>query len=118
MMFLDSPRRRSISPEGTRIRGVDAAALGRDSVIWRIARSAKRGTLLSSGDSPRHRTRHAPPRCPLPPRPRQALRPNPPAPGRKAAARRSDGDVPRDGDAVLAGEGRRGKERTVLKAAM
>ena len=67
-------------------------------------------TPLPPGTSPCHRTRHAPPRRPLPPRPRQALPAHGPARAGPGAPHHRDDDVPRDGHAVLAGAGRGGDE--------
>src|SRR4029453_9575751 len=51
--------------------------------------------------------RHAPPRRPLPPRPRQALPAHGQARAGAGAPHHRDDDVPRDGHDVLAGAGRR-----------
>ena len=62
-------------------------------------------TAYQRGADARVRPRHAPPRRPLPPRPRQAL---PEGRTRRAGAGRADHrgrDVPRDGDDVLVGAG-------------
>src|SRR4029450_11812749 len=63
---------------------------------------------LPRGVGARRAARHAPPRRPLPPRPRQALSANR-RPGEGPRATGNGGhDVPRDGHDLLAGEGRRG----------
>src|SRR5437899_6973792 len=56
--------------------------------------------------------RHAPPRRPLPPRPRQALPAHGQAGAGAGAPHHCDDDVPRDGHAVLAGAGGGGNEGT------
>jgi class 3 adenylate cyclase len=54
---------------------------------------------------PRRAARHAPPRRPLPPRPRQALPAHQQARAGPGAPRHRDDDVSRDGHALLAGAG-------------
>src|SRR2546425_4143079 len=68
--------------------------------------------LLPPGAGPRRAARHAPPRRPLPPRPRQALPAHGQAAGRAGAPHHRDDDVPRDGHDVLAGEGGGGDGET------
>jgi len=62
----------------------------------------------------RRAARHAPARRPLPPRPRQAVRPHRQAARGPRAPHHRDDDVPRDGHAVLAGAGGGGDRSAAL----
>jgi tetratricopeptide (TPR) repeat protein len=63
------------------------------------------GTSLSAGPSGSKRPRYAPPRRPLPPRPRQAVPAHGRPPAGPGAPHHRRDDVSRDGHAVLAGAG-------------
>ena len=69
----------------------------------RLHAAAPRGLTRFVGRE--ERTGHAPPRRPLPPRPRQALPAHGQAAGSPGAPHHRDDHVPRDGDGLLAGAG-------------
>ncbi|PYN92589.1 MAG: hypothetical protein DMD89_27170 [Candidatus Rokuibacteriota bacterium] len=98
------PRGRILSAS-PRVRGSCRASAWRYREPSRTARSRQRRGPLPRGAGARRATRHAPARRPLPPRPRPALPAHGQATGGGGAPRHRDGDVPRDGHAVLAGGG-------------
>jgi class 3 adenylate cyclase len=77
----------------------------------KTAYSQLRLDALSPGAGARRAPRHAPPRRPLPSRPRQALPAHGQARAGAGAPRHRDDDVSRDGDDVLAGDSGGGAER-------
>jgi hypothetical protein len=87
-----------------------------DSVPPPAAGRRGRREALSAGARPRDGARDAPPRRPLPLRPRQASPAHGPERTGAGAPPHGDDDVPRDGDDVLAGGGGGDDERAVTLA--
>jgi len=96
--------------QGTRQPRLRPSASRRDRLTSRSARQGGGRNQLRPGPGTRPGARHAAPRRPLPPRPRQALPPYGQARADPRAPDGRDGDVPRDGHALLARAGGGGDE--------